>query len=224
MTKGYSIFEEAKNLLQCVREQTDSIGVAFSGGKDSHVVIDLCASMFKRIEAYYMYRVPNLQMIQSLCERIKRQYEIDVQHYPHFDLVRCFKNAVFQPHWEAVKTIPSVKMKDIEDHFRKERGVDWIVYGWRASDSRSRAIILSRTKGIDFKGRRVFPLRRWKRRDVLTYLRHMKIPIPPALGREEQGGVDMHREVIKYLKEFWPEDLKKFLEVFPYAEAQLTNV
>lgn len=198
--------------------------MAFSAGKDSHVIIDLCAQIFGRVEAFYMYRVPNLQMIQSLCDRIKFRYGIKVQHYPHFDLSRCFKNAVFQPHWIGLEKVPTLKMIDVENHFRKERNVDWIAYGWRASDSRSRSIILSRTKGIDFNSQRVFPLRRWRRRDVLVYLHHVGIPLPPSLGRKEQGGVDLHRDVVLYLKTYYPKDLKKFLEVFPYAEAQLTEL
>ena len=41
----------ALNLLKCVRQSADAIGVAVSFGKDSLVTLDLCSRIFKRIEA-----------------------------------------------------------------------------------------------------------------------------------------------------------------------------
>jgi len=66
---------------------------------------------------------------------------------------------------------------------------------------------------------RVYPLRLWRRRDVFAYLSQRQIPIPPSFGRSEQGGVDFHPETLRYLREKKPRDYRRFLEVFPYAEA-----
>lgn len=217
------IVRSALNLLHGVREQTDAIGVAFSGGKDAHATLDLCCRVFRRVEAFYLYRVPGLQVIERLCDGVRRRYGVTVRHLPHFDLSRCFKFAVLQPHWAILDDTPRVTMHNVETAFRRDANVQWIAYGWRRSDSRSRAIILSNNRGRDDNARRLFPLRIWRRRDVLTYLRINRIPMPPAFGRDEQGGVDFHPATLRYLRAFWPADYAKILEMFPYAEIQVVS-
>lgn len=215
------ILQSAINLLQTIRQETNAIGVAFSCGKDSFAVMDLCCQVFDRIEAFYLYRVPDLQVIRRLCGVVENRYGVNVRHYPHFDLTRCFRYAVLQPHWSLLDHTPSLSMKDVESAFRQDAAVNWIAYGWRRNDSRSRALILKSNHGRDAKAKRIFPLRTWRRRDVLCYLSQRRIPIPPGFGRTEQGGVDFHPETLRYLKRYWPDDYVKIMEMFPYAESQI---
>ncbi len=64
------------NLLRLVRTQTDHIGVALSFGKDSMCTLELCSRIFERIEAYYLFRVRDLAIVdldRLAAERVKKR-------------------------------------------------------------------------------------------------------------------------------------------------------
>lgn len=209
------------NLLKLVRAETEVIGVAVSFGKDSLATLDLCTRIFKRVEAYYLFRVRDLEIVKTWSEQVFFRYGVNVRHYPHFDLSRCYRWAVLQPHWNGVNKTKRIDMKDIENVFRLDAAVEWIAYGWRRNDSFSRALIMKKCAGYDPRSRRVFPLRTWRRADVYAYLKSREIPIPATLGRKEQGGLDFHPGALAELKEHHAGDYKRWLKDFPFAGAQL---
>lgn len=211
------------NLLRMVRDQTNAIGVAVSFGKDSLATLDLACAMFDRVEGYYLFRVRALNIVRGWADDVKRRWGVTVRMYPHFDLSRCYKNAVLQPHWSGLEKTPQINMADIETAFRNDANVDWIALGWRRNDSFSRALIMKKCGGIDYKARRVFPLRSWRRMDVLEYLECRKIPLPPSLGRKEQGGLDFHPGAIEALKREYPQDYELWLRDFPFSGLQTAD-
>ena len=210
----------AISLLRVVRQETDAIGVAVSFGKDSLATLDLCCRVFPRLEAYYLYRVRDLAIVQGWADEVKARCGVTVRMYPHFDLVRCYRNHVLQPNYRSL-TIPRVKILDIEGQFRRDAAVDWIAMGWRRTDSHSRALILKSCGGIDAKARRVFPLRVWRRQQVYDYLAERNIPLPEGFGRKEQGGLDFHPGALRELRDNHREDWQRFIVDFPFAEAML---
>jgi 3'-phosphoadenosine 5'-phosphosulfate sulfotransferase (PAPS reductase)/FAD synthetase len=72
--------------------------------------------------------------------------------------------------------------------------------------------------GIDFKAKRVFPIKSWTRADVYSYLITQGIEIPDGLGRKDQGGLDFHRDAINYLSD---NDKKRIFRDFPFAGVQV---
>lgn len=210
----------ANNILRIVCARTDAIGVAVSFGKDSLATLDLACRLFRRVEGYYLYRVRGLEIVDAWADAVKKRHGVAVRMYPHFDLTRVYRNAVCQPHWRGLHKAPRITMADIEAKFRVDADIDWIAYGWRRNDSFSRALIMKQTGGIDWKTRRVFPLRSWSRSKVYDYLDAHDIPRPPTLGRKEQGGLDFHEEAIAALRETSPRDYRRFLVDFPFALAR----
>jgi len=208
----------ALNLLHAVRASTDAIGVAVSFGKDSLATLDLCCRVFDRVEGFYLFRVRDMGIVKHWCDCVSDRYGVQVRQYPHFDLSRCYRHSVLQPHWANAREAPAIKMADIENAFRADAGVDWIAYGWRRSDSFSRALIMKQCAGYDDRARRCFPLRAFKRGDVYDYLRRRRIELPPSFGRKEQGGLDFHPEAIKTLREQYPADYARWVADFPFSE------
>lgn len=204
----------ALNLLSLVRQEANAIGVAVSFGKDSLATLDLCCRVFARVEAYYLYRVAGLQIVEDWAAEVFARHGVTVRMYPHFDLSRCYRGSVLQPHWR--RDVPTVNLPDIEHAFRREANVDWLAMGWRRSDSRSRALIMKACHGYDTAAQRVFPLRNWRRGQVYDYLDQHGIPRPPTLGRKEQGGLDFHAGAIAALS---PADRALWETDFPFTEA-----
>lgn len=215
-----SYVKSAANLLGCVAAGDQAIGVGVSFGKDSLATLDLCARTFRRVEAYYLYRVRDLECVGEWAEAVRRRYGITVRMYPHFDLSRCYRAALLQPHWDGLDRVPRLRLTDIEAHFRAEADVRWIAYGWRRNDSYSRALIMQQCRGIDWEAARVFPLRAWRRVEVYGYLDHHRIPRPPALGRREQGGLDFVEPALRFLIERYPRDWRRWLVDFPFSPVQ----
>ena len=216
-----SHIRSALSLLRLARTSDEAIGVAVSFGKDSLAVLDLCCRVFRRVEAYYLYRIRDLDIVERWRKEVLNRHGVDVRMYPHFDLCRSYRNAVLMPHWRGIEKTPRVKMRDIDDQFREDAKVEWIAYGWRHNDSYSRALVMKQCAGCDFKARRVFPLRAWSRNDVYAYLDARGIPRPSTFGRKEQGGLDFHPEALRELKEKFPSDYERYLRDFPFAYLQL---
>lgn len=209
------------SLLRLVRQETDAIGVAVSFGKDSLATLDLACQVFDRVEAYYLFRVRELDIVKGWAADVRRRHGVTVRMYPHFDLSRCYKHAVLQPHWRGLQSVPKIKMADIENAFKQDAQINWIAYGWRRNDSFSRALIMKKCAGYDPNSHRIFPLRSWRRQDVYAYLASRGIAEPPKLGRKEQGGLDFHRGALETLREEFPQDYARWLRDFPFSEIQL---
>lgn len=214
-------FASSLNLMRLVRQRTRAIGVAVSFGKDSLATLDLACRVFPRVEGYYLYRVAGLAIVDEWAEQVRKRHGVIVHMYPHFDLSRCYRNAVLQPHWRGLDQTPVVKMQDIETAFRAQAKVEWIAYGWRRNDSFSRALIMRKCAGFDPGAQRIFPLRSWRRQDVYSYLDKRGIPRPPKLGRKEQGGLDFHPAALAGLA---PTDWAKWERDFPFSEMQRRRV
>lgn len=218
----------ALNLLAMVRAETSAIGVAVSFGKDSLATLDLCCRVFSRVEAYYLYRVRELEIVEQWAREVFDRHGVTVRMYPHFDLARCYRHAVLQPHYTQPGElfaahhvdVPRVNMVGIEATFCLDADVEWLAMGWRRTDSLSRALIMKQTGGYDPKAKRVFPLRTWRRQQVYDYLAARGIPAPPTLGRKEQGGLDFHPEALRALSD---RDRTRWFADFPYAGIQLVD-
>ena len=148
----------ALNLLACVREETDAIGVAVSFGKDSFATLDLCCRVFARIEGYYLFRVRDMRIVEDWRQDVLRRWRVNVRMYPHFDLCRCYRHGVLSPHYDKGLKCPKIKLPDIESQFRADANVAWLAMGWRRNDSFNRALIMKQCRGFDPKAQRVFPL------------------------------------------------------------------
>lgn len=219
-----TLVRSGANLLRLVREQTDSIGVAVSFGKDSLATLELACAIFPRVEGYYLYRVANMRIVSEWCDAAKKRWGVNVRQYPHFDLSRLYRNSIYQPHWKAARSTPRIKMTDIENAFRHDADVDWLAMGWRRNDSLSRALILKANGGIDFNARRVYPIRTWRGADVYSFLDSRRIPRPETFGRKDQGGLDFHPQALKFLRDNYPDDWSKWCQAFPFCEQQLIEV
>ena len=74
-------YDPIKTMAQVTRE----VIVAFSGGKDSCVTLDLCTRFFDKVYAFFMYQVPNLSFQERTIQHYEKRYGIEVLRIPHFE-------------------------------------------------------------------------------------------------------------------------------------------
>lgn len=211
----YKIFTETLKDLESLSRKTDSILVAFSGGKDSLVCLDLCVRTFKRVVPFFLYFVPGLRCIEEQLDRARQRYGLEILQYPHWLLFRCLKWEVFcTSHWRNEVEMWEPKINDIHAAIIYETGIPFVVQGAKQSDSmwRRRYFTINKFDRI------VYPLKKWHKRDVLAYLKIRGIPTPPSEGKNANG-VDLTAPSVLWLYDKYPDDYQKMIEWFPFAAA-----
>ena len=201
--------------------------VGLSGGKDSLATLDLCVQEFgaENVSAFFMYLVKDLRCVETTIRWCERHYKIEVHRVPHWTLGLAYKYATYMPHRTGTGDWRDMKLGDVEMLVRKKTGREWIAYGHRMADSIERVGMLSKNKGRDEVGRRVYPLWQWNEAAVVAYLRARKIPPPPRLTilKRAMTGVSFQEDALLAIREKFPDDFAKIVEKFPFLPAKLAR-
>lgn len=199
--------------------------VGLSGGKDSLATLDLCVREFgaSSVSCFYMYLVKGIECVEQTLRWCERRYKVEVHFLPHWQLANAYKYAVYMPHRPGASEWRDTRLVDVETAARAATGAEWIANGHRMTDSIERVGMLTKNKGFDRVGRRVYPLRSWNEASVVAYLRARKIPLPPRLTilNRSMSGVSFREDVLLAIKQRYPDDYARILEVFPYVESKL---
>jgi len=111
---------------------TDSVLVAFSGGKDSVVTLDVCMGHFAHVEGFFMYQVRGLSFQESILRYYEDKYGIPIHRIPHFELSQWLRYGLFRP---CDFDCPIVSVKETYDYMRENTDIWWIAAGERIADS-----------------------------------------------------------------------------------------
>jgi len=206
--------QKAKDLLKSI-ESTEVL-VAFSGGKDSIVTLDLCCEMFERVEAFYMYIVKDLNFVNSFLDPLAEKYEIKLHRVPHYILCQAYKLGLYTINYSFQES--ELRLSDVETYIKAKTGIEWIANGARKADSIERLAMLSNNGGIDRNTHKVYPIAEWKAEDVRSYLRLRNLPLPENQGKK-MSGVDLCPETLCWIQENHPSDFEKIKNIFPFVEA-----
>lgn len=215
-------FETTLRELEMRREESPAVVVGFSGGKDSMVVLDLCARTFDRVEAFFMYLVPGLECIDVALAEMEARYAwcnkgegIRIRQYPHWLVQRYLAEGLFCNPRHTMDDIAGMEwsLRDVYDTVAKDFDIPVVATGAKLADSMWRRWqMASWCKDL------LQPLREWGKLDVLAYLKARNLPIPESSGRAATG-IDFSTPSLCWLHETYPEDFKRLCNVFPYAEA-----
>jgi len=210
-----SVFLDSAREISQLAAQHDAVLVAFSGGKDSLAVMDLCRRAFKRVAGFFMAFVPGLRCDDERLA-IAVSWGVEVRHYPHWGFLDCLRSGVYCNNGAAHDRIPKLAHFDIYRIASADFGIPLIVTGMKASDSASRRKNLVRRLT---KETIRHPISQWRDFDVMAYLQLHAIPLPPSPKGRRSAGVDLKGESLVWLYENYPDDFEKVCQWFPYAEA-----
>jgi len=202
------------NEILKAKEQTDSILCSYSGGKDSLITLDLCMKNFKTVKCFFMYLVQGLECTENALDYARRRWGVEILQYPHWGLWRSMKDEVFCQRPASMDTIEELTLKDIYSFVRHDTGIEWIATGAKKSDSmwRRRNFYLTRNWANI-----LHPVKEWNKFDVMGYLKLNNIPVPDSSNRNATG-VDLSTPSLLWLYDTYPDDFKKLLKIFPFAE------
>lgn len=215
------------DVVRRLRNETDEVAVAFSCGKDSAACLELCRLWFDRVAAFYMYVVPNIsfheQYLRFWEDRCgERLVGRSIVRLPHWALSRDLRAGYMRPAGLDAERVPSLTVRDVEVEVAKRTGVTWFAHGMKMADSLERRAMLSQCNGIMVASHRAYPLKDWTNRSVTQYLREREVPLSPEyawLGRSYGGHLE--GDYLVALRDNSPDDYRRVLERFPYAEAEV---
>lgn len=199
---------------------TDSVIVAFSGGKDSVVTLDLCCRYFKNVTAFFMYQVSDLSFQEATIRWAEQKYGIEIERIPHFELSEFMAYGSFR-HYDT--SVPIIGMNDIYKYVRLTNDMWWIAAGERISDSIVRRAMMKKSGCIDDKRGRFFPIANFRKKDILAYIKHHKLKYAPETSSMGHSFRSLAQKDMAMLKQHYPKDYERVKSWFPYVEASVIN-
>ena len=216
--------EHTQQVIDWVRQRTDSVILFYSTGKDSIAMLDLVAPHFKRVVCVYMYFVPGLEHIRKYIDWATLRYpNVEFVEVPHWNLTYILRSGMYCTPQPDVKLM---KLGDVARNCRLRFGIEWCFYGMKQADGMNRCIMLRgkdyELQAIQPKTRNVYPLSVWSNNEVLAYIRQNRLPEPVCYDRKTKSqGLVFSEASFLYLRENYPGDLEKILAAFPQAEVIL---
>ncbi len=217
----------SREVIRRIAAETDTILLGFSLGKDSIASWLACRPHFRRIIPFYMYLVPDLDFVERSLHYYEKAFDTRIVRVPHPSLYRMLRNLTFQPPQrcaiiEAADLYPFSYWQlpgwIAEDFSEPEI---WTAVGVRAADSIQRRVSLKTHGPISRNRKTFFPVWDWRKAELIETIRAHKLLLPPdymAFGRSFDG-IDFR--FLSRIKDLWPADYEKIVELFPLAELEL---
>lgn len=194
---------------------TDEIIVAYSGGKDSAIALDLCARHFRTVHAFFMYQVPGMSFQERTLKWAEARYGIEILRLPHWEVSEFLRWGTY--HDEA-PDVASVGIADVYAYVREQFGTYWIAAGERIADSIVRRAMILKSGTIDEKRGRVYPLAHWTVAHVRSYIRAHRLRVSEEARIFGYSFRDLKPKTLFLVRKHYPEDFERILAMYPEAE------
>ncbi len=212
------------DVIARVRQETDTILLAFSCGKDSIAAWLAVREHFDRVIPFYMYLVPGLRFVEESLTYFESFFGTPIIRMPHPSLYRMLNACVDQPP-ERLRIIeaarlPEFEYDDVTALIVQDRGLPkstWIANGVRAADSPNRRAAINKYGPLNWKRQNFYPVWDMVKDELIALLdqHRIRLPVDYELFGRSFDGVD-HR-FLTPLKQHRPDDYATILEWFPLA-------
>lgn len=207
-----SKLDKTKQIIEKI--DSDSCILFCSLGKDSLVLLDLIYPKFKKVVCVFMYFVKGLEHIQRYIDWVKTKYpRIEFVEIPHWNLSYILRSGLYCVPNPKVKLI---KLADVTEAMKLRFGMHYVFLGMKKADSMNRRLMLDGYENYEKNGL-VYPLADWTQKEILTYMRHHKLPEPVRYSKKASGGVGFNEDCFVWLRENYPQDLDKIFKTFPMS-------
>lgn len=212
-----------KEGIDNLRKQTDTVILFHSGtGKDSIMMLDLLKD-FKRVVCVFMYIVKGLEYENKYIKWAEKKYpNCEFIQTPHYALYSFIKHGYLGIKKDV--SLNKMTIRRIDEKIRLKTGIQWSVYGFKKNDGITRRLMLNPlADSLHHKTQKAYPLMDLKNADVLRYIQDNNLITPFNYGTTKpSSGCDISTpEFLSYIRDKYPDDLKRIYNQFPLAEAVL---
>jgi sulfate adenylyltransferase subunit 2 len=215
------------NYLQIIKElrkETNEVLLFHSGtGKDSIMLLDLCAKHFEKVHCVFMYIVKDLDYENRYIKWAENKYpNCTFSQTPHYALYSFIKNGYLGI--EKDSSYNKMNIGKIDERMRKKLNINNSIYGFKKIDGITRRLMLNDCpKGFHEKTNKWYPLKDLKNSDILNYIKDNDLIQPFNYGTTKpSSGCDISTiEFLLYIRKHYPNDLQKIITQFPLIEVNL---
>src|SRR5581483_7936672 len=194
-TTDASVFQDAARQLREAASTYGTALVAYSCGKDSLCVMDMCRRAFDRVVGVYLYFVPGLRLIEEQLAWARQRWGVEIHQYPSYVFYECLREGIYCRVPQGKRALPGTGFKREEywEVIKRDLGIDLLVTGQKESDFWQRRASLRQQQDGGRGGKKarkdgwLNPLRKWTKFDVLAYIKARDLPLPPTSGRQSTG-------------------------------------
>ena len=215
-----SKLEETLAILAEARLASPSAIVAFSGGKDSLVVMDLACRTFDNVVGLFKYSIPGMRYASEMMEAATKRWGVKFLQYPSQNTVNALKDGMWCDMPPHVDELPVMSSWHIYAAAIRDTKIPLVLTGMKRADSQSRRRVLKWTAANK---QVLHPVQGWQKIDVMSYLRLQKIPIPAGSGRQTSGLGELADGELLALYDLYPDDFKKLERYFKYIGAVVAH-
>lgn len=207
------IFEQTAGELSRLSAMHSAALVAFSTGKDSLVVLDLCVRNFKRVVPFFMYLTRGLEIIESRIRQAESRWGVEVLQVPHWGLPNDMGQGIYCPKRPGFEGMKGYNAAHVYEDVRRQTGIDLVLTGDKKRDFVSRRAAIRTNKDPYL----AFPIADWSNAEVMAYLSHQKIALPDSPG--DATGIDLTTKSLLWLHDHHRTDFDLLCRDFPFAPA-----
>lgn len=198
--------------IKTMSKISNAVLVAFSGGKESIVVLDLCMRHFKTVKVFFEYMVPDLHYEEDILTWYEKKYGIEIIRTPGSCVAEAYHYGEFRP---TDLSFPIVSQTDVFNYLRVQTDCYFIASGERIDDSLQRRAMIKKTGTIDINARRFYPVALWKKSEILDYIKFHKLYLSRAQKELGYSLTPFGADSLIWHKNNYPDDYYKILKQFP---------
>lgn len=218
------MLNSAQQVIEQIAQKTNKVILFHSmSGKDSIALLHLLYPHFDQITCVFMYVVKDLEHITKYMHYINKKYpKARIIQIPHFALFSYIKTGHLGHRQNEKQRL--YNLSDLTDNIREKTNIQWAVFGFKQSDSMNRRVMLRtyQDEAINEKNKKVYPLSTYKNNDIIEYIKAEKLITPEKYGNSQSLGTDINDlNYLLFLRNNYPNDLKKVINEFPLVERKL---
>jgi hypothetical protein len=220
------VLTSEETIAEMVR-QTDTVLLAFSGGKDAIGTWLAIRPHFKRVIPFYRYLIPDLEFVEESLRYYEAWFETRIVRVPNPALYRMLTHLVFQ----SPRNVPIIEAASLGEFEYREVNASicddfglpedtFVASGVRASDSLQRRRHFKINGPITYSERTFYPIWDWKKSALLNVLAKSGVKLPvdyQIFGRSFDG---LRLTYLAPIRRYYPADYARILEFFPMAEME----
>lgn len=214
----------AQQIIEQIAQKTNKVILFHSmSGKDSIALLHLLYPHFDQITCVFMYVVKDLEHIARYMHYINKKYpKARIIQIPHFAVFSYIKTGHLGYRQNEKQRI--YNLSELTDNIREKTAIEWAFFGFKQSDSMNRRVMLRtyQEQAINEKNKKVYPLSTYKNNDIIEYIKAEKLITPEKYGNSQSSGTDINDlNYLLFLRNHFPNDLKKVIAEFPLVERKL---